>query len=322
MLPRITHRLDFPRHSTVPESSRNQNSADPFEQLVVRFPVQLLRLHRTEAHLHRIRNPRVRKRLVDALVRIPQSNVLPDHRNFHTSVPRVKHRLQHLFPLGQIALPLRKIQEPENAGVNPLTGEIQRHFINRIFHVQLFNHVLPLHIAEQGQFLLVILLHRDFAAADQNVRNNSNPAQNPHRLLRRLGLQLPRRLDERNQRQMDEQGIVLPELVIKLADRFKKRQRFNIARRSPDLGNGNIHILRVHRGNRRFDLVGDMRNDLNRPSEIAPFAFPVDHRTVNPAGRIIARLGAVDACESFIVPEIQIGLRSVIGHINLSVLIR
>jgi hypothetical protein len=134
-----------------------------------------------------------------------------------------------------------------------------------------------------------------FAAADQDVGNDADGAQNADRLLRRLGLHSPGGLDVRHQRDVHEQAVAAADLLPELADGLQKRQRFDIADRAADLGDDDIHIIRVQRADGLLDLVGDMRNHLHGLAEVAAFAFALDDGAVDPAGGEVAGLRAGNA---------------------------
>src|SRR5436305_1773076 len=84
----------------------------------------------------------------------------------------------------------------------------------------------------------------------------------------------PCRSDPRHQRDMHKQRILTAKLMAQLADRFQKRQRFNVAYSSPDLDDCDIHIS-GHFPGRALDLVRDMRDHLHRLAKIiaAPLAL-------------------------------------------------
>src|SRR5207245_6595007 len=86
-------------------------------------------------------------------------------------------------------------------------------------------------------------------------------------MLRRFGLQLGGRRDEWHERQMNEQRVVPPDFLAELADGLEERQGFDVADRAADLGDHHV-VVRSQPANRPFDLVRDMRNDLERRAEV------------------------------------------------------
>ena len=76
------------------------------------------------------------------------------------------------------------------------------------------------------------------------------------------------------------------------------------------------------RADGRLDLVGDVRNDLNGLAEELPFALLFDDVQIDFArsGVVVAR--QADVREALVVPEVEIGLGAVVGHVDFSVLER
>ena len=67
----------------------------------------------------------------------------------------------------------------------------------------------------------------------------------------------------------------------------KKRQTFDIADRAADFDDHHIACLCATSHDRTFDLVGDMRNDLDGSAEIIAAAFLGDDGVINSARRIV-----------------------------------
>ena len=115
--------------------------------------------------------------------------------------------------------------------------------------------------------------------------------------------------------------VVVAELHAHLAYRLQERQRFDVAHGTADLHQGNVGIARAQQ-DAAFDLVGDVRNHLHRGAEIITAPFFADHIFVNPPGGKVIALAQGGAHEALVVAEIQIGLGTVVGHVDLAVLIR
>ena len=71
-----------------------------------------------------------------------------------------------------------------------------------------------------------------------------------------------------------------------------------------------------------FDLVGDVRNHLNRLAEKFPFPLLFNHGLVDLARGGIVFLGQPDVREPLVMAQVQIGFRAVIGYKNLAMLER
>ena len=106
-------------------------------------------------------------------------------------------------------------------------------------------------------------------------------------MLRGLGLQLVGRAEVRQQREVDEHDVLVADVVAHLTNRFEERQRLDVADRAADLDDAR----RRRRSSRRrgvivrFDLVGDVRDDLDRRAEVVAAPLLFDDRLVDLTGR-------------------------------------
>ena len=157
----------------------------------------------------------------------------------------------------------------------------------------------------------------------QNVGSDTDLAQFANGVLRRFGFQFARGGDVRHQRDVNEERVAGAFFVAHLANRFQKRQRFDVADRAADLDDDDVRLVFLgDRADRVFDLVGDVRNDLDRLAEIVAAAFLFDHRKINAAGRPIVRLRKLRVSEAFVVAQIEIGFRAVVSDEDFAVLKR
>ena len=65
-----------------------------------------------------------------------------------------------------------------------------------------------------------------------------------------------------------------------------------------------------------------MRNDLHRGAEIRALPLFAQHVPVHFTGGQVGEFVQVFVDKALVVPKVQIGLRPVLGHINLAVLVR
>ena len=142
----------------------------------------------------------------------------------------------------------------------------------------------------------------------------------------RLGLHLTGGLDEGQQGQVDEAGLAARQVLAQLADRLEEGQPLDVADRAADLDQHEIDVFAlIGQGGRQaegFDLVGDVRNDLNRRAQIVAPPLLLQDRRIDAAGRHVVGLGRRNAGEPLIVAQVQVGLGAVVGHKDLAVLIR
>ena len=86
---------------------------------------------------------------------------------------------------------------------------------------------------------------------------------------------------------MHIQRLAASQLHSELADRLKKRQRFDVTHGTTDLDHADVGVSRAQH-DAALDLVGDVRNDLHRRTEVIATALFGDHTLIDPAGREVA----------------------------------
>ena len=182
-------------------------------------------------------------------------------------------------------------------------------------------HRALLDVREQRDLAPLLGRQRVLAAAQQQVGLDADRAQFLDRVLRRLGLDLARGRDVRDQRQVHVQHVVAPEFDAELADRLEERQRLDVADRAADLDHADVGVAGAH-ADRVLDLVGDVRDDLHRRAEVVAAAFLGDHVLVDAAGREVAAAARGRAHEALVVAEVEVRLGAVVGDEHLAVLER
>ena len=140
-------------------------------------------------------------------------------------------------------------------------------------------------------------------------------------MLGRLGFDFACGGDVGNVAQVRKQGVVASQLAAHLTDGFQKRQRFDVADRAADFNDGHIVTRRAF-VDAAFDFVGNVRDDLNRAAEVVAAAFFGDDVFVHlpRAEAVAAGHGGVD--ETFVVSQVEVGFRAVVGHEHFAVLER
>jgi hypothetical protein len=103
--------------------------------------------------------------------------------------------------------------------------------------------------------------------------------------------------------------------------KLEERLGLDVADGAADLGDHHV-MARCGPADGVLDLVGDMRNHLDRGAEILAAPLLVDHGLVDAPGGdvVLLRERAVD--EALVVTEIKVRLGSVIGHKDFAVLER
>ena len=109
------------------------------------------------------------------------------------------------------------------------------------------------------------------------------------------------------------------EFPFQLTDGFEEGGRFDVTDGAANLLDDKVDISVLH--DAVFDLVGDMRHHLYGLAEVVAVAFLVDDGLVDLTRGHRVGLSGADACEAFVVAEVEVGLGAVDGHIALAVLI-
>ena len=142
-------------------------------------------------------------------------------------------------------------------------------------------------------------------------------------MLGRLCLQLARVRDERDERDVDVEHVLRPDLAAELADRLEERLRLDVADRPADLADDHVGVGRLSDGaNPRLDLVRDVRDHLHRRAEVLTLALLAQNAIPDAAGRVVRSAGEVLVDEALVVPDVEIGLGAVLGDEDLAVLER
>ena len=114
-----------------------------------------------------------------------------------------------------------------------------------------------------------------------------------------------------------------PTSFLKLTDCFQERQSLDVADRTAKLRYNHIDRLVLTRGYYPFfDLVGYMRNNLDRTAEEVAATFLVKDSPVNLASCYVMVFGQVFVDKPFIVAQVEVRLSAVVGDKHLAVLER
>ena len=200
--------------------------------------------------------------------------------------------------------------------------QIQRQLIN-IIGIKLLDNRLTVNITEQRNLVDSTLIQLNIAAADNNVRLNTQAAQSFYAVLYRLGFDLTGQIKIRHQRHMDEQRVMAAQITAHLTNCLNKGQRFNITHHAADLHDDHIKIMGSQIiGDGAFDLIGNVRNNLYGIAAEVAGAFPVQNTAVNATQSGAGITREADIHKTLIMAHGQVGFHTVVGHKNLAVLIR
>ncbi len=124
----------------------------------------------------------------------------------------------------------------------------------------------------------MILRDSHFGAADKDVRDDTDVSEFCDRMLRRFGLELSRRFQIRNKREVDEAAVFRAYFKTELTRSFEERKRFDVACDSADLAENDVGAAFSRTAEGVFDLVRDVRNHLDCAAEIRSGALFCDDR--------------------------------------------
>ena len=187
---------------------------------------------------------------------------------------------------------------------------------------------LGVDVAHQRDLALDVLGNLPIAAAHDGVRGDADAAQGGHRVLRRFGLQFTRGREVRHERDVQEEAVVAADVVTHLPRRLEERQGLDVADGPADLGDDDMRAQARRPARARpcpdasLDLVGDVRDDLDGVAEVFAATLLGDHGRIDLTGRHVGRPDEVGVEEALVVPDVQVGLRAVLGDEDLAVLER
>ena len=323
----ISGRFHHAAGAAVAEPARHENPVRAVEEPRAVRLLERLRFDPADVHPQPVPEAAMIERFVEALVRVFVADVLPDDVN-RDLVGRVLNAMDEVFPGRHPPLGLRKVQHLENDPIEAFGREHERHLVDAR-HVLGGDHRLFVHVAEEGDLSLDLRVEEAIGPAEQDVRLDADGAQVADAVLRRLRLQLARRADERHQRQVNVERVLPADVLAQLADRLEEGQALDVADRAADLDDHDVDLVpRVggrlprDRPDALLDLVGDVRNDLDGPSQIVAAALLLDDRQVDLPGRPVVVARRHHGGEALVVAQIEVRLRAVVGDVDLSVLVR
>ncbi len=264
-------------------------------------------------------DPGVPQRLVQRLVGILQVDVLADEGDVDLVLGMLE-RVHQLGPVRQVGGAGEDAELVADDLVEHLLVQHHRDLVD-VVDVPGRDHRLFLHVRKESDFSSLLSGQRLDGAAKQRVSLDADLAQLLHRMLGRLGLDLARRRNIRNKRQVYVANVIATQFQPHLPDRLQERQRLDVADRAAHLDDRHVGIARAAL-DEGLDLVGDVRDDLHRAAEVVALPLLLDHRLVDLAGGEVVGAAHFRALEALVVAQVQVGLRAVLGDEHLAVLKR
>ncbi len=122
---------------------------------------------------------------------------------------------------------------------------------------------------------------------------------------------------------MDIDGIVTTEIPFHLTDCFQKRQTLDISDSPSDFDQNDIRtagFCKIEKPLLYF--ISDMGNHLHSTTQIRALTFFLKNRPIDFPCRCIIRLSDGNIQKSFVMTQIKIGLRTIVGNEYFTVLVR
>ena len=233
-LARELRRADLALGAALAEAAGHQNAVDVFEERRGILVLEHLALDPVEIDLHLVGDAAMRQRLDQRFVGVLHAGVLADDGDGHRAFG-IADALVDDVPALQRRRNFRRDAERGQHLVVEAGGVIGlRHGVD-VVDVARLDHGAFAHVAEQAELAPLFLRDLAVGAAQQDVRLDADRAQLLDRMLRRFCLQLAGARDERQQRQMNVDGVIARQLVLELADRLEERQALDVADGAADL---------------------------------------------------------------------------------------
>lgn len=133
-------------------------------------------------------------------------------------------------------------------------------------------------------------------------------------------------MNDRDQRDMDIQEVVLSGPSPQLSHRLNERRALNITNRTTQLNNTDIRLLvRIVNWNTSdtldpiLDCVRKMRNDLHSAAEVVTSSLLLNDMLIDLAGRDVVLARERDVQVAFVVAEIEINFAAVVENEDFAV---
>src|SRR5690606_9693187 len=185
------------------------------------------------------------------------------------------------------------------------------------------DHGFAIDIAEERDLVAHLFGYLAVSAGDDDVGLDTERAELADTLLGWLRLQLAGRAQLRQQGHVDEKVVAAAELASHLADRLDERLALDVADRAAHLTDHDVgFVLSRCQADATLDLVGDVRDDLDRAAQVVATSLLGGHAGVDLSGSDVAGPGEVLVDEPLVVPNVEVRLGAVVGDEHLTVLIR
>ncbi len=200
-----------------------------------------------------------------------------------TSPSALCEAVHHVLPPREVgARGGRDLEGVEHGLVEAVAVVGQRRLVDRV-QVGGGDHGILADVAEERDLGPLLVRDRLVGAADEHVGGDADRAELLDGVLGRLGLELARGGDPGQQGEVHEDAVAARTFLGELADRLEERQPLDVADGAADLAELEVGLV-VADGEEVLDLVGDVRDHLDRLAEVVAAALLLQHVLVDAAG--------------------------------------
>ena len=212
------------------------------------------------------------------------------------------------------------MQQAQQHAVEALVAQREGHFVDGVDVAGRDDGLLG-DIAEEADLLLEVAGQGTVGAAQQHVGLDADRTEVADTVLRGLGLELAGGADVGHQGEVHVDRVLAADVLSELPDGLEERQAFDVAHGAADFHQHHVDIASGG-ADAVLDFVGDVRDHLDGAAEVVAPPFLGEHRHVDLAGGPVAVARRRHAREALVVAEVEIGLRPIVGDVDLAVLVR
>ena len=161
-----------------------------------------------------------------------------------------------------------------------------------------------------------------FGSEHQNVGLDTHALQFFHRMLRGFGFEFVCGFQIRHVGQVYAYGAS-SQFPAQLSDSLHERSALDVADGAAHFRDDEVQILvrLIFAEHAALDLVGNVRHDLDGLAQIVAVALAVDDSFVDAARSDGVVAGGVDACETLVMPEVEVCFHSVSRDVTFAVFV-
>ena len=313
--------MDLALQAAFPESGGDEDAVGAGEEFRHVLRRDVLALDGPDVHLAVVGRAGMDKGLLDGLVGVLEFHIFADEDDLHL-VGGVSDTVEEGLPAGEFGLvEVLDLEFPDGEFIEMLLMHVQGNLVDAP-GVDALDNVAGPDVAEEGDLPAEVLGEGMLGAADDDVGLHTALLERLHGMLGRLGLQFLGGTEVGDQREVDGHAVLLREFPLQLTDRFHEGLRLHVADSAADFGEDDVIVARLaEEEHPPLDFVRDVGDDLDGLAQVRALALAGNDGIVDPSGRHIVGLGGMDAEETFVVTEVEVGLRAVFGDVAFPVLV-